>query len=148
MTPAEMRTELIHVAAEMVRGLHGDDIVFSKTTPWYVRARVEKVIDAADERSKVLAMRLKKVADALVARPRCEGCGNEIDPETCHCGDPIKGHSYSSGHGAVPMGCDCHRAGLETPAVPCIWRAGCDKKANCKEAGCCLGVRSNRGEPG
>jgi hypothetical protein len=39
-------------------------------------------------------------------------------------------------------------SGLETPAVPCIWRAGCDKKANCKEAGCCLGVRSNRGEPG
>jgi hypothetical protein len=36
----------------------------------------------------------------------------------------------------------------ETPAVPCIWRAGCDKKANCQEAGCCLGVRSNRGEPG
>jgi hypothetical protein len=40
------------------------------------------------------------------------------------------------------------RPTLETPAVPCIWRAGCDKKANCQEAGCCLGVRSNRGEPG
>lgn len=110
MTPNEMRSELIHVAAEMVRGLHGEDIVFSKTTPWYVRARVDKVIDAADEKSKVLAMRLKKVADALSAimraeketiparmhelnekhqdRPRHDGYGelqprtNENDPET------------------------------------------------------------------
>lgn len=65
MTPQEARTELIKIAAEMVRGLHNEDIVFSKTTPWYVRHRVEKVIDAADERSKVLAMRLKKVADSL-----------------------------------------------------------------------------------
>lgn len=40
----------------------------------------------------------------------CEGCKNEIDPETCGCGDPIKGHSWSSGHAAIPMGCDCHRA--------------------------------------
>jgi hypothetical protein len=65
MTANEMRSELIHIAAEMVRGLHGEDIVFSKTTPWYMRARVNKVIEAADERSKVLAMRLKKVADSL-----------------------------------------------------------------------------------
>lgn len=70
MTPVEMRSELIKVAAELVRGLHAEDIVFSKTTPWYVRARVGKVIDAADERSKVLAMRLKKVADSLITSPR------------------------------------------------------------------------------
>jgi hypothetical protein len=28
--------------------------------------------------------------------------------------------------------------------IQCIWRAGCDGIANCQEAGCCLGVRSNR----
>ena len=37
--------------------------------------------------------------------------------------------------------------GSSKEKVQCIWRAGCDGKANCQEAGCCLGVRSNRGEP-
>ena len=41
---------------------------------------------------------------------RCDGCGNEIDPTTCHCGDPMESHSaWSSGHSPVPMGCDCMR---------------------------------------
>lgn len=44
------------------------------------------------------------------AIPHCEGCGNEIDPEYCWCGDAIKGHSWSTGHGPVPMGCVCGRA--------------------------------------
>lgn len=42
-------------------------------------------------------------------RPRCEGCGNEIDPDVCHCGDPMEGHSTLSGHSGIPMGCDCGR---------------------------------------
>lgn len=41
-------------------------------------------------------------------RPLCPGCGNEIDPEWCHCGSPIT-HSAWEGHAPVPMGCDCFR---------------------------------------
>lgn len=43
-------------------------------------------------------------------RPRCEGCGNEIDLDTCGCGDCRKGHdTLWIGHSFVPMGCDCFR---------------------------------------
>jgi hypothetical protein len=74
-----------------------------------------------------------------------------LEPHTVteSCGD----HCGCAEMGDFPT--TCYRmtealtgARMETPAVPCIWRAGCDKKANCQEAGCCLGVRSNRGEPG
>lgn len=44
------------------------------------------------------------------ARPICEGCKCEIDPDYCHCGDPIKGHGMGiGGHSPVPMGCQCGR---------------------------------------
>ena len=42
--------------------------------------------------------------------PLCPGCGNEIDPDWCCCGDSKDSHGYSSGHPFVPMGCDCYRA--------------------------------------
>lgn len=42
-------------------------------------------------------------------RPRCEGCGAEIDPDCCGCGDSREGH-VSDTHGFVPMGCNCNRA--------------------------------------
>ena len=35
----------------------------------------------------------------------CEGCGWEIDPNVCHCGDWEEGHSWE--HQFVPMGCTC-----------------------------------------
>lgn len=50
-------------------------------------------------------------------RPRCEGCGNEIDPDWCWCGDSIKGHGHTNNHGPIPMGCDCGRAAQETGAL-------------------------------
>ena len=37
----------------------------------------------------------------------CPGCGHDIDPEVCHCGDYIKDHSFACGHNPVPMGCIC-----------------------------------------
>lgn len=37
----------------------------------------------------------------------CPGCKNEIDPETCHCGEDMKRHGYESGHNPVPVGCTC-----------------------------------------
>ena len=43
---------------------------------------------------------------------RCPGCGNEIDPYVCHCGDLMKAHDAYCGHTPVPMGCDCGRCKL------------------------------------
>lgn len=39
----------------------------------------------------------------------CEGCGKEIDPTLCGCGEPIADHHMHCNHGPVPMGCDCFR---------------------------------------
>lgn len=38
----------------------------------------------------------------------CPYCNQEIDPDTCWCGDEIK-HSPYAGHSPVPMGCSCGR---------------------------------------
>jgi hypothetical protein len=43
-------------------------------------------------------------------RPKCDGCGKEIDPEICGCGDPINCHWSGDGHPPIPLGCDCYRA--------------------------------------
>jgi len=41
---------------------------------------------------------------------RCPGCGNEIDPDVCGCGEFREGHNaWWAGHEFVPMGCDCLR---------------------------------------
>lgn len=40
----------------------------------------------------------------------CAGCGNEIDPDCCGCGEMREGHNpWNAGHAFVPMGCDCMR---------------------------------------
>ena len=39
----------------------------------------------------------------------CDGCGNEVDWEVCHCGTEIDRHHWGDGHMPVPMGCDCLR---------------------------------------
>ena len=41
---------------------------------------------------------------------RCTGCGNEIEPDVCHCGELVKSHDHYSNHSPVPLGCDCGRA--------------------------------------
>jgi hypothetical protein len=39
----------------------------------------------------------------------CDGCGREIDPDVCWCGDYIKDHDgIGQGHSPLPMGCVCH----------------------------------------
>lgn len=40
----------------------------------------------------------------------CPGCKNEIDPETCHCGETIGKHAYCDNHSPVPAGCTCFYA--------------------------------------
>jgi predicted amidophosphoribosyltransferase len=38
----------------------------------------------------------------------CPGCGNEIDPDWCHCGDSKQSHNgMNQNHGFIPMGCVC-----------------------------------------
>lgn len=55
-------------------------------------------------------------AGAGRAIPRCSECGNEIDPETCWCGDDVAAHHMESGHSPVPMGCTCGFRTLRSPA--------------------------------
>jgi hypothetical protein len=46
----------------------------------------------------------------------CEGCGCEIDPNFCHCGEAIQSHNaYWSGHSPVPAGCQCGREPVDSP---------------------------------
>lgn len=52
----------------------------------------------------------------------CPHCGNEIDPETCWCGDDLRKHTYYDGHGGIPMGCGC---GFDPPR----YASGYPKKA-------------------
>ena len=44
-------------------------------------------------------------------REICHGCSREIDPTTCGCGEPVRGHGNPmvTGHCVVPLGCDCYR---------------------------------------
>jgi len=40
----------------------------------------------------------------------CPGCGQEIDPTICYCGNSPKDHDpFEMGHTFVPLGCDCLR---------------------------------------
>ena len=42
--------------------------------------------------------------------PRCAGCGCQIDPDLCGCGEPRTTHNdQNAGHSFVPIGCDCLR---------------------------------------
>ena len=51
----------------------------------------------------------KSIFDPQGSGVFCPGCGEEIDPEVCHCGDFIKDHSnpMNDGHSPIPMGCTC-----------------------------------------
>jgi predicted amidophosphoribosyltransferase len=47
-------------------------------------------------------------ADAKLGRFICKDCGNEIDPDCCHCGDDLKSHgNIHNNHSFVAMGCKC-----------------------------------------
>ena len=40
-------------------------------------------------------------------REVCRGCGEEIDPDVCWCGDEMGKHTGYEGHSPVPLGCEC-----------------------------------------
>jgi len=44
----------------------------------------------------------------LRKEPKCPGCGQEIDPDVCSCGEPIRPGVTHDNHYPVPMGCRCH----------------------------------------
>lgn len=45
--------------------------------------------------------------------PTCTGCGCEIDPTVCACGETIVANRVHDNHSPIPMGCNCYR---ERPA--------------------------------
>lgn len=47
----------------------------------------------------------------------CSGCGREIDPETCGCGEGRHDYDSNTGHPFVPMGCSCLRGGRPDSTV-------------------------------
>lgn len=52
---------------------------------------------------------MEKTSSTQEERSICDSCGNEIDPDWCHCGERIDTHNLMSGHNPVPMGCGCGR---------------------------------------
>jgi hypothetical protein len=63
------------------------------------------------------AVSLATIFDSYIqskfGRPQCPDCHNEIDPDTCHCGQGINEHGGET-HSFVPMGCQCGRE----PPIP------------------------------
>lgn len=56
-------------------------------------------------------------------RPKCSGCGQEIDPDVCGCGSSRQGHGWGDGHSFIPMGCDCMRVRpAPSPEAPALGR--------------------------
>jgi hypothetical protein len=62
------------------------------------------IADAKREAVEIVRQKLSAILDVLPAV--CDGCGNDIDPHTCHCGDGYHGWG-EGGHGFTPMGCTC-----------------------------------------
>jgi hypothetical protein len=51
---------------------------------------------------------MEKEGRVMTKIERCDSCGNEIDPDVCHCGEARYTHdNFDSGHQFVPMGCAC-----------------------------------------
>jgi hypothetical protein len=44
----------------------------------------------------------------------CFHCQNEIDPDTCWCGEPHRDRYGDGSHAFVPMGCNCYRKGIDS----------------------------------
>ncbi len=86
-----------------------------------VDACFDKIIEdlsyAAPEEWELTKAQIRKRLDRMAAflgreDDICSGCSQEIDPDTCGCGDSREDHG-SAMNGCslfVPMGCDCLRA--------------------------------------
>lgn len=48
----------------------------------------------------------------------CKGCGKEVDPDCCGCGDDHRGSYGDGGHPFIPLGCDCFRDKAATHGTP------------------------------
>lgn len=73
-----------------------------------IERRAESDGEGDFDTSRAMAL-LRAASESNVLRPKCEGCGQEIDPNVCGCGEAIDGKTHD-GHNAVPMGCNCYRA--------------------------------------
>lgn len=51
-----------------------------------------------------------------MSAPICPGCGWEIDPDVCHCGEAMDHHHAE--HNPVPAGCTCGYPNAEKRKAP------------------------------
>jgi hypothetical protein len=58
-----------------------------------------------------------KILKSMGIKSICHGCGWEIDPETCHCGEPREG-GHCDNHTFVPQGCTCFFSDAEARQNP------------------------------
>jgi len=93
-------------------GVRQDDVVIGvdMTVAGFIKwceSLPEETITKAIFSHVVASQRKKRLEEG---HEICEGCGREIDPATCGCGDPIKDHEkgFSYNHPPIPMGCICH----------------------------------------
>lgn len=117
VNPTEARNAPAGVVVEIIQGVEGSCMVINGeriagTKPW----GGGKVI----MRWKVTREQIMKGLSTTTSL-HCTGCGNEIDPDVCHCGDPMKSHSAYCGHTPVPIGCDCGRVGSEREEMGMKW---------------------------
>jgi hypothetical protein len=112
------REELIEDAVKYYREVvtRGIDEVLAKLDqengrPYYQFTKTfEEALEETKGRAKLEHyQRILKDLDLPVVH-ECLGCGNEIDPDVCHCGITKENHTAWEGHTFVPAGCDCGRA--------------------------------------
>lgn len=109
----EMPSDEVTVDIDRIRRLEE----VTKAAQEYVTALDHHAaLDAEDRRRGGGASRyeakegaLRRLRERLLVLNRvCPGCGYEVDPDTCGCGDAREGHdTRNNNHAFVPMNCQC-----------------------------------------
>ena len=101
---AESVAHALSVALPMVKGYAAEHRVGrNEELALWVADRLQDWIDAG---YAVRALSNARGSEHTESRPKCDGCGNEIDPDVCWCGETIDGRLHDN-HIAIPMGCKC-----------------------------------------
>lgn len=95
-----IKGEIEIFAVNVLNGNKGYEICY-KDTPLGVKASLKPQSPVQPIKTPVIQPQERGEA---IACPRCH---EVIDPDTCCCGDPMKGHGWGSGRCPVPMGCVC-----------------------------------------
>lgn len=81
------------------------------------------MVELWDDRAVQVIPNTGQRADNM--RDTCRECGNEIDPDICHCGSAKHFHGMELGHSFVPAGCTCFYIRCKLP--PAGWT--CNRNA-------------------